>query len=64
MKEEFFISNLTLNFEYTFDKNQIKVTKKMRIQLNSKVQSLNREINSLLLLSNMYTYRYSSDFNP
>ena len=64
VKEEFFISNLTLNFEYTFDKNQIKVTKKMRIQLNSKVQSLNREINSLLLLSNMYTYRYSSDFNP
>lgn len=28
MKEGFFISNLTLNFEYPFDKNQIKVTKK------------------------------------
>ena len=53
MKEGFFIFNLTLNFEYPFDKNQIKVTNKMRIQLYSKVQSLNREINSLLLLSNI-----------
>ena len=53
MKEGFFISNLILNFEYPFDKNQIKVTNKMRIQLYSKVQSLNREINSLLLLSNI-----------
>ena len=53
MKEGFFISNLTLNFEYPFDKNQIKMTNKMRIQLYSKVQSLNTEINSLLLLSNI-----------